>query len=490
MNLLNDRSFAVMKKEQEVASNTVNLLHAFDLLKTYLQERLSAHFAVQDSVSLSGEIEVPQLAFYDDQSAMGNFIKLHQPTCDEFMILLLALVPHVRPNFLNVIIKDCLPKDGDFPEIGGGQDKDGRCFLPTGETILFFLAGEDFDKRFEVQRILSGDHWFAKENIVKLAPAKDGEPFWSGRLLLSPEYIELFTLGHISTPTFSGTFPAQEIKTDLEWHDLILNEGVQEQIEELKRWIEHHHTLQREWGMYRKMKPGYRVLFCGPPGTGKTLTATLLGKYTGRKVFRIDLSTVVSKYIGETEKNLSGLFDKAKNKNWILFFDEADALFGKRTTVKDAHDRYANQEVSYLLQRVEEFDGLVILASNFKANLDEAFLRRFNAIIKFPFPSEEERVAIWRTSLPAHAEYEHGVDLPAQLGKFELAGGNIINVVQHASIEAIARNSKVMTLKDALKGVRREVEKEGKVFKNVIKEEDGFSNGRRGRGETERMMTR
>lgn len=476
MNLLNDRSSSVgTMNEQEGASNTVNLLQAFDFLKTYLQRRLKDHFPSQDPEPSSAEIEVPQLAFYDDQSAMGNFIKLHQPTCEEFMILLLALVPHVRPNFLNVVIKDCLPKDGDFPEIGGGQDRDRRCFLPTGETVLFFLAGEDFDKRFEVQRIFSGDHWFAQENILRLEPAKDGEPFLSGRLLLSPEYIELFTLGHISTPAFSAAFPAQEIKTALEWDDLILNVEVQEQIEELKRWIDHHHTLQSEWGMHRKIKPGYRVLFCGPPGTGKTLTATLLGKYTGRKVFRIDLSTVVSKYIGETEKNLSSLFDKAKNKNWILFFDEADALFGKRTTVKDAHDRYANQEVSYLLQRVEDFDGLVILASNFKANLDEAFLRRFNAIIKFPFPREEERVAIWRTSLPSHAGYEDGIDLPVQLGKFELAGGNIINVVQHASIEAIARHSEIITLEDALKGIRREVEKEGKVFKPVIKEVNGFS---------------
>ena len=361
-----------------------------------------------------------------------------------------------------------MPESGDFPEIGGARDAENRAFLPTGETALFLLAGDDLEQRFAVQRILTADHWFAQENILRLEPAREGQPYWSGRLLLDPEYIELFTLGRVASPPFSAAFPAREISTEMEWDDLILNPEVLEQIDELKRWIEHHDTLLTDWGMASKIKPGYRALFYGLPGTGKTLTATLLGKYTGRKVFRVDLSTVVSKYIGETEKNLANLFDKARNKQWILFFDEADALFGKRTNVKDAHDRYANQEVSYLLQRVEEVDGLVILASNFKANMDEAFLRRFNAIIPFPFPNEAERVAIWRKSLPPNARFEDGIDLPARLGKFELAGGNIINVVQHACIEAIARNTNLIRLEDTLKGIRRELEKEGKVFKNVI----------------------
>ncbi|HUF08994.1 MAG TPA: ATP-binding protein, partial [Rhodothermales bacterium] len=329
-------------------------------------------------------------------------------------------------------------------------------------------AGDDLDNRFGIQQILTGDHWFARDNILSLEPAKHGEPYWSGRLVLNPEYIELFTLGRISSPAFSASFPAREITTELEWSDLVLADRVMEQIEELKHWIEHNDRLLTEWGMQRKLKPGYRVLFYGAPGTGKTLTATLLGKYTGRKVFRVDLSTVVSKYIGETEKNLANLFDRAKNKNWILFFDEADALFGKRTGVKDAHDRYANQEVSYLLQRVEDFNGLVILASNFKANIDEAFLRRFNAIVRFPFPEEEQRVAIWRVSLPDGARFENGIDLPALLGRFELAGGNIINVVQHACLAALARGSDAIRLDDALKGIQREVEKEGKVFTNVL----------------------
>ena len=232
--------------------------------------------------------------------------------------------------------------------------------------------------------------------------------------------------------------------------------------------MRHGRTLMADWGMAGRLRPGYRALFHGPPGTGKTLTATLLGKATGREVYRVDLSTVVSKFIGETEKNLSTLFDKANDQDWILFFDEADALFGKRTSVKDAHDRYANQEVSYLLQRVEDFDGLVILASNFRANIDEAFLRRFNAIIRFPFPTEDERRAIWTRTLPDREGRDH---LAAHLARFELSGGNIVNVVQFAAIEAIAAGAETIRLADAVKGIQREVEKEGKVFQNLLEEE-------------------
>jgi len=448
-------------------SNTVNLYHSLEYLKAVILERIALHFGA-DGEKVNENLESPQMAFYDDESAIGNFIKTHQPTYNEYIILLLALAPHVRPDFLEKTIQGALPTSGDFPEIGGIHDKESRSFLPTGETVLFLLAGDDLESRFEIQRLLTAEHWFAQQGILRVEPAKDGEPYWSGRLLLNSEYIELFTLGRVSSPPFSASFPAREITTTLDWDDLILNENVLEQIEELKHWIEHHETLMEEWNMRGRIKPGYRTLFYGPPGTGKTLTVTLLGKYTGRKVYRIDLSTVVSKYIGETEKNLAGLFDKARNKGWILFFDEADALFGKRTGVKDAHDRYANQEVSYLLQRIEDFDGMVILASNFKANIDEAFLRRFNAIIQFPFPNEVERQAIWRISLPPNIEFEDGVDLPAQLSKFELTGGNIINIVQHICIETLARGSNTLRLEDALTGIRREVEKEGKVFQNIL----------------------
>jgi AAA+ superfamily predicted ATPase len=456
-----------MKKTTRI-SNALNLHFSLDFLEKVFNVRMGAKY---EKIEQSEKQKELLLEYYEDGSICANFLESYRPNFDEYVIFLLALSQHIQPGFIDKIIQENISESGNFSEIGGTRDKDNRRFMPTGETALFLLAGENLERRFEVQTIFTAEHWFAKENILRLETAKEGEPFWSGRLLLNPEYIELFTRGQVSTPIFSSNFPAREITTDLEWDDIVLRVEVREQIEDIKKWIEYNEVLLKEWKMYKVLKPGYRALFYGPSGVGKTLTATLLGKYTSRPVFRIDLSSLVSKYIGETEKNLSSLFEKARNKRWILFFDEADSLFGKRTNIKDAHDRYANQEVSYLLQEVEEFNGLVILCSNFKANLDDAFLRRFNAIVRFDFPSEPERAEIIRKSLPGQAKFEKGVDFASLIAKFELTGGNIINVVQHACIEAIARNSDVIKIRDALKGVKLEVEKEGKVFKNIIENE-------------------
>ncbi|MEP7372192.1 MAG: ATP-binding protein [Chitinophagaceae bacterium] len=173
------------------------------------------------------------------------------------------------------------------------------------------------------------------------------------------------------------------LATEQSWTNLALDEETLKQVEEIKSWHKQSSAAKADSSLKRKLKAGYKVLFYGPPGTGKTSTATLIGKEFNQPVYKVDLSIVVSKYIGETEKNLAMVFDRAKDKDWILFFDEADALFGKRTGVKDSHDKYANQEAAYLLQRMEEHDGLVILTSNMKSNIDSAFIRRFNLIVPF-----------------------------------------------------------------------------------------------------------
>lgn len=173
------------------------------------------------------------------------------------------------------------------------------------------------------------------------------------------------------------------LDTGQSWKELALDKEALTQVAEIKNWLKQSASININRSLKKKMKPGFRALFYGASGTGKTSTAALIGKELNKEVYKIDLSQVVSKYIGETEKNLELVFASAKDKDWILFFDEADALFGKRTDVKDAHDRYANQEVSYLLQRMEEYNGLAILATNMKSNIDPAFTRRFNAIIHF-----------------------------------------------------------------------------------------------------------
>lgn len=186
-----------------------------------------------------------------------------------------------------------------------------------------------------------------------------------------------------------SAIPVERITTELEWEDLVLPDQAMKDLEEIVVWTRHRQTVQEDWRLKRRLKPGFCSFFYGPPGTGKTLAAALLGKKTGLEVYRVDMSRVVSKYIGETEKNLASLFDQAEKSNWILFFDEADSLFGKRTEVSDAHDRYANQELAYLLQRIEDYPGIVILASNLNASIDKAFARRFQSVIHFPLPVQD-----------------------------------------------------------------------------------------------------
>ncbi len=429
------------------------------LLDRFIRYRLDEFFPseVREENPLLLDIEHWQLP-------VKNFVKNANLTINETFVILIALAPHVHPDLFDNAIQSKINGTGDFPNLGGVRGKNFRGFLPTCETAVFLLAGEDLEKRFRVQELFGPDHLFARNRILWLEDVPAGEPVMSGKIILSQEYVELFTTGMATRPHFNSSFPARLIETGLQWDDLVLNDDVMQQIRELEQWLYHNDTLMNEWGMGNRLKKGYRVLFHGPPGTGKTLTASLLGKYTGRDVYKIDLSMVVSKYIGETEKNLENLFARAETKNWILFFDEADALFGKRTGVRDAHDKYANQEVSYLLQRVEDFDGLVILASNMKNNIDDAFIRRFNSIIRFPLPDENDRVTIWRKSFPRDIGFNNNIDVPEAVKKFELTGGNIINVVQYSCLKSLEMESDEIFLDHVLNGIKRELHKEGKPF--------------------------
>jgi len=407
--------------------------------------------------------------------SLSPLIQEDELSNEETLILALVLVPHLQPELYSNLIQYFLPQGGDLPIFGGVKGKNHRGVLPTGETLQFLIAGQDVAKRIQVMEQMKKSV-LLKYEILNLEPVAAGEPEMSGRLSVSDEWVEKILTGKSSLPAFGPDFPAQKIETERSWDSLVMAEEVLEQIKELQTWIHYNQKLMDDWQMRKKLKPGYRVMFYGPPGTGKTLTATLLGKYTGRPVFQVDLSTIVSKYIGETEKNLEKLFSKAQNRDWILFFDEADALFGKRTDVGDAHDRFANQEVSYLLQRVENFKGMVILSTNFKSNIDDAFLRRFNAIIKFPFPDACQRKTIWEKSLPERIALEDNVDLSKIASTYKLTGGNIINAVQYASLKTIGDQKESISLDSILKGIKREVEKEGKIF-NKLPDHKIYTNG-------------
>ena len=424
-----------------------------------LDARFKSYFNPEEPGAEAGDLTPPDLSA--SQSPYAGFTRHYQLSFSERLAVTLGLAPHIRPRLLDIFFVKNKNFDRKFTEFGGifsGPDGD---FTPTGETLAFILAGEDLEIRFGLQALFNGDHFFARHNVLRLAPLGD-EPAMKAPLRLTDEYLSYFTTGQPRRPDFGANFPARFIETQLTWDDLVLHPGTRQQIEEIETWLRHGETLMEDWGMAPKLRPGYRGLFYGPPGTGKTMTSCLLGKSTGRDVYKVDLSLIVSKYIGETEKNLARVFDQAQNRGWILFFDEADALFGKRSETKDAHDRYANQEVSFLLQRIETFDGIAILASNRRENLDEAFARRFESIIYFPIPRPEERLRLWQQGFSKQSQLDRSLDLEKISQEHTLAGGSIMNVIRYASLEALKNERTLIASEDVLQGIRREYAKEGK----------------------------
>jgi hypothetical protein len=437
------------------------LQQAFARFERALEARLRASFDA--GIREVEAMDRPELPPLGDDSPYGCFVREHAPDAEAELLLMLALAPAVKPDFFDRFLQKVQPGQGEHPQFGGVRGRQHRGFLPTGDTALFLLAGDHFEARLRWQNLLCGEHPLVKKGIVYLEDPVDGDPPMSGRLLLDTDCADRLIVGKVRAPRLSLRFPARRLDTSLEWDDLVLPSRTLADIRDLENWTRHGDVLLDEWSMRRKLRPGCRVLFFGPPGTGKTLTATVLGKQTGREVYKVDLAMVISKFIGETEKNLAGLFDRAEHKDWILFFDEADALFGKRTQVRDAHDRYANQEVSFLLQRIETFNGLVILASNLAGHVDEAFARRFELLVHFPMPRQGERLLIWKKGMPATASLEPGVDLAQIAARYELSGGMIMNVIRYASLKAIARDERVLRQQDLLDGIRREYVKENRL---------------------------
>jgi AAA+ superfamily predicted ATPase len=257
---------------------------------------------------------------------------------------------------------------------------------------------------------------------------------------------------------------AQHIEARYVWDDIVLPQDRITQLREIALQVLHQHVVYGDWGFAPKASLGRGVsaLFVGESGTGKTMAAEVIASGLGLDLYKIDLAGLVSKYIGETEKNLARVFDEAAGANAILFFDEADAVFGKRTEVRDSHDRYANIEVSYLLQKIEEYDGIVVLSSNLRANLDEAFLRRLKAIVDFPFPEESDRRLIWGLNMRSSAPQAEDVDLDFMARQFRIAGGNIKNIAVLGAFLAAGEGSAI-AMRHLIHAARREYQKLGRL---------------------------
>lgn len=408
------------------------------------------------------DIPVPDLSSADCPYA--RTVKQWKLNVYARVALALAMAPNFRPEVLDILFGKNQLYDRCFTEFGGLVDKNHSGFLPTGQTLCFLITAVNPELRYEVMEVLGQQSVLIKEQVIILEETENNLPRFNGMLIMSERWLHYFLTGETLPVENTAAFPAQRITTNMQWNDIILSEHVMDQVAEINAWMEHGDTLMNDWGLDKRLKPGYRALFYGPPGTGKTLTATLLGKASKRQVYKIDLSLVVSKYIGETEKNLSKIFDTAEHKRWILFFDEADALFGKRTAASSSNDRHANQQTAYLLQRIEDFPGVVILASNLRENMDEAFTRRFQSIIHFNMPTAEERYLLWKSAFSGTCSLHPDIDLYKIAEEYELAGGAIINILRLCALSAIRRKDTVVNKQELYTALRREFKKENKTL--------------------------
>lgn len=422
--------------------------------------RIRMYFNQECTYASIDEIIAPELD--DDSSSYCRFLRANAMSREERLTLILASAAYLKPELMDLFQVKNTNTGLRFSEFGCLSSSRGDDIIPTLTTVLWLIAGDDLNKRISLASKLLGSQVLRRLQIL-LNLDGPADSFSAWRLSLSRELLDTLLLDRPYVPDFSTKFPATRISTDRSWSDLVLDDQTMSQVNEIKMWIKYGERIRQEWGMADRIKPGYRALFYGPSGSGKTFTATLLGKEVGKEVFCIDLSMVASKYIGETEKNLSHVFEVAEDKDWILFFDEADALFGKRTNVKDSHDRYANQEVAYLLQRVENYRGLVILSTNFKSNIDDAFARRFQLMVHFNMPEPQQRERLWRESFSPSVTFEDDVDLTAISEEYELSGGSIVNVVQYCSLMAMNRGECVIRKQDLLDGIRKEFAKVGKI---------------------------
>lgn len=396
--------------------------------------------------------EAPLLPEVD--STYTDFVNLHKFQDAERLVLAMALSVHLQRD----VLTEHFAKDDLFWKAAVVRNKQQNQLLPTFETALFVLSGSGTTKRFQFLSIFEVNHTFYRLSVLEVDGTVGGESIYNQVLSLTPTFRDLFIQNKETKPKFSPDFPAQVVHTRLNWEDMILSPSTASKLQEVRDDLELFGPMIEEWGMQNHAAEGCRILFHGDSGTGKTLAAKLLGKSMGRPVFRVDISSVVSKYVGETSKRLGQLFDMAERKSWILFFDEGDALFGQRTGTSGSEggSHYANQDTAFLLQRIENFDGIVIVASNLRTNMDAAFIRRFEHKVKFEGLNHEEQHKLWQQVLPAAVSLHSDIQLAKLIPTYSLSPALIAKTAQRVcrmtykkKLTVIDKDDFLLCLRDA-----------------------------------------
>jgi len=392
--------------------------------------------------AMSDTIEkIPELPVVDNDSPYGSTINTYKLQEMDRVLLVLGVASAHYPSLFKSFIQIEETNSAMAIEVGGEYNRGSRTFKPTFQTALFLLAGNDLSLWSYYNAQLIEGSVVLQNDIIYNRTTTD---FIHGQIELDIAYSGYFLSGKKPRLDHGSYFPGSLYESDLTLNDIVLEPMVREQIKPIGQYIK-----ALESGFFKNgnhhFKSGFMALFYGPPGTGKTMLAGILANTYGIDMYHVDLSQVVSKYIGETEKNLEILFNRLQGKNCMLFFDEADSLFGKRSDVNDAHDRYANQEVSYLLQRIEKFDGLTILASNFENNMDDAFKRRIDLSINVIRPTEGTRETLWKQYLPKNVMFESELLLKHLSKEYSYTGSNIKNIMKNVAIALHSMGDTIIT---------------------------------------------
>ncbi|GAA3625853.1 ATP-binding protein [Flavivirga jejuensis] len=389
--------------------------------------------------------------------AYSSYLKKVQPTLYERVILALAHCFQLAPKLFQKLQHEEMENTTSIDSFGLIAHATTGYIQPTIHTANWLCDACGIKTQF-----LSEHHFLFADHIIE--PLIFYPSIFNTPLIFTKKAQYLFFGDIVYLPEYSKEFPAELLETSLKKEDLILPKTIFNEVNELIYWINHEAAFEKDIHLKKWIRPGIRALFYGPPGTGKSLTATLIGKETNRPVYRIDISSLISKYIGETQKNLAKVFDRGERNNWILFFDECDAIFGSRSNTGAATERGANQEIAYLLQRIESYRGIILLATNLKDNIDEAFLRRFEVSIQFVIPNVSTRIQLWHTIFSNDYiipdNWIHNLAVTYKLG-----GGALVNVLRFVALYK-QQNSGKLSLVVILEGIRREYSKIGQTMPN------------------------
>lgn len=391
----------------------------------------------------------------DEKSEYVNLIHTLNLNKEERALLMLAYAPERAPEVLESLYK----KDNKYKlQIVRGMNLG----LPTPETFIQILAGENLQKKAELNYLFVPEHPFYQKHILELEEKKEESTRNTRIIRIDSDYLDLLMYNEYRVPQYGSDFPATLAQTEYTLEQVKLDKTQIEKIEEIRAAIDYDHFMRNDLGMGKDMTPGYMALFYGEPGTGKTLTASVLGNLLNMKVFEVNVSNLVSKYIGETTKNLDRLFKKAAGKSWILVFNEADCLFGKRSHSNDDDDAgssHANQTISYLLDAIPRHNGVIILTTNMRHNFDKAFGRRISGEIHFKALNKEQAAEYLKEYIPKKMPLERETDL-SKLFNFQssyISIASLNNVVHRVIRRSLAKNEKVIRVDELERCIKDEL---------------------------------